>query len=135
MGIWHAFQKFFRPGVNTSSQRSFALEGDLLLSLERLAEYRRSTPRKVAADLLARELQAVEVERETWEKWQALTEREQQVAALICLQYRTNQIAARLQIAPETVRSHVHNILNKMKLPNRIALRQSLADWDFSSWA
>ena len=75
------------------------------------------------------------MERETWEKWQALTEREQQVAALICLQYRTNQIAARLQIAPETVRSHVHNILNKMKLPNRIALRQSLADWDFSSWA
>ena len=135
MGIWHTFQKLFRSGVNTSSQRSFALDGDLLLSLEQLARHRRSTPREVAADLLARELQAVEVERETWEKWQALSEREQQVAALICLQYRTNQIAQRLQIAPETVRSHVHNILNKMKLPNRIALRQSLADWDFSSWA
>ncbi len=135
MSIWHTFQKFFRPGVNPSSQRSFALDGDLLLSLEQLAQYRRSTPRKVAADLLARELQAVEVERVTWEKWQALTEREQQVAALVCLQYRTNQIAQRLQIAPETVRSHVHNILNKMKLPNRIALRQLLLDWDFSSWA
>ena len=135
MSIWHTFQKFFRPGVNPSSQRSFALDGDLLLSLEQLAQYRRSTPRKVAADLLARELQAVEVERVTWEKWQALTEREQQVAALVCLQYRTNQIAQRLQIAPETVRSHVHNILNKMKLPNRIALRQMLVDWDFSSWA
>ena len=135
MGIWHTFQKLFRPGVNIPSQRSFALDGDLLLSLEQLARHRRSTPREVAADLLARELQAVEVERETWEKWQALSEREQQVAALICLQYRTNQIAQRLQIAPETVRSHVHNILNKMKLPNRIALRQSLADWDFSSWA
>lgn len=135
MGIWHTFQKLFRSGVNTSSQRSFALDGDLLLSLEQLAQHRRSTPREVAADLLARELQAVEVERETWEKWQVLTEREQQVAALICSQYRTNQIAQRLQIAPETVRSHVHNILNKMKLPNRIALRQSLADWDFSSWA
>ncbi len=135
MSIWHTFQKFFRPGVNPSSQRSFALDGDLLLSLEQLAQYRRSTPRKVAADLLARELQAVEVERVTWEKWQALTEREQQVAALVCLQYRTNQIAQRLQIAPETVRSHVHNILNKMKLPNRIALRQLLVDWDFSSWA
>lgn len=134
MSIWHTFQKFFRPETTPASQRTFALDGDLLLSLEQLAQYRRSTPRKVAADLLARELQAVEVERETWEKWQALTEREQQVAALICLQYRTNQIAARLQIAPETVRSHVHNILNKMKLPNRIALRQSLADWDFSSW-
>jgi len=107
----------------------------LLVSLEQLARYRGSTPRKVAADLLERELQLVEVERETWEKWQSLTEREQQVAALICLQYRTHQIATRLQIAPETVRSHVHNILHKMDLPNRIALRQLLTGWDFSSWA
>lgn len=135
MSIWHTFQKFFRPGTTSSSRRSFALEGDLLLSLEQLARYRGTTPRKVAADLLARELQSVEVERETWEKWHSLTEREQQVAALICLQNRTQQIAAQLQIAPETVRSHVHNILKKMDLPNRIALRQLLADWDFSSWA
>jgi len=135
MNIWHTFQKFFRPAASTSSQRSFALEGELLVSLEQLARYRGSTPRKVAAELLSRELQQVEVERETWEKWQSLTEREQQVAALICLQYRTQQIAARLQIAPETVRSHVHNILHKMDLPNRIALRQLLAGWDFSSWA
>jgi len=106
----------------------------LLTSLEQLARYRGTTPRKVAAELLARELQNVEVENETWEKWQSLTEREQQVAALICLQYRTQQIAARLQIAPETVRSHVHNLLNKMNLPNRITLRQLLADWDFSRW-
>jgi len=135
MSIWHTFQKFFRLEITPASQRSFALEGDLLLSLEQLAHYRGTTPRKVAADLLARELQSLEVERETWEKWQSLTEREQQVAALICLQYRTQQIATRLQIAPETVRSHVHNILHKMDLPNRITLRQLLAGWDFSSWA
>ena len=135
MSIWHTFQKFFRSEATPASQRSFALEGDLLVSLEQLARYRGTTPSKVAADLLERELQSVEVERETWEKWQSLTEREQQVAALICLQYRTQQIAARLQIAPETVRSHVHNILHKMDLPNRIALRQLLAGWNFSSWA
>lgn len=135
MSIWRTFQKFFRPEITASSQRSFALEGELLQSLEQLAQYRGTTPRKVAADLLARELQMVEVEHETWEKWQSLTEREQQVATLICLQYRTQQIATRLQIAPETVRSHVHNILHKMELPNRIALRQLLAGWDFSNWA
>ena len=134
MSIWHTFQKFFRPETTPVSQRSFTLEGDLLVSLEQLARYRGSTPRKVAADLLERELQSMEVERETWEKWQSLTEREQQVAALICLQYRTQQIATRLQIAPETVRSHVHNILHKMDLPNRITLLQLLAGWDFSSW-
>lgn len=134
MSIWHTFQKLFRPEISATRRRSFALEGELLLSLEQLADYRGSTPRKVASDLLARELQSVEIERETWQKWQLLTEREQQVAALVCLQYRTQQIATRLQIAPETVRSHVHNILKKLALPNRIALRQLLADWDFSSW-
>jgi len=134
MSIWSVFQNFFRPW-RTTSQRTFALDGDLLLSLEQLAQYRGSTPRKVAADLLARELQMVEVERETLQKWQLLTDREQEVAALVCMQLRTNQIAQQLQIAPETVRSHVHNLLGKMKLPNRIALRELLADWDFSSWA
>jgi|AutmiccommuBRH23_1029490.scaffolds.fasta_scaffold00025_28 DNA-binding CsgD family transcriptional regulator len=134
MSIWHVFKNIFRPEISSTTRRSFALDGELLLSLERLALYRGSTPRQLAADLLARELQSVEVERETWQKWQSLTEREQQVAALVCLQYRTSQIAARLQIAQETVRSHVHNILNKLELPNRIALRQLLADWDFSNW-
>ena len=134
MSIWHVFKNIFRPEISSTTRRSFALDGELLLSLERLALYRGSTPRQLAADLLARELQSVEVERETWQKWQSLTEREQQVAALVCLQYRTSQIAARLQIAQETVRSHVHNILNKLELTNRIALRQLLADWDFSNW-
>ena len=134
MNIWRVFQNFFRL-QHTTSQRTFALDGELLVSLEQLAQYRGSTPRKVAADLLSRELQTVEVERETLQKWQSLTDREQEVAALVCLQLRTNQIAQQLQIAPETVRSHVHNLLGKMKLPNRIALRELLADWDFSSWA
>ena len=132
MSIWHTFQKFFRPGGSSTAQRSFAWEGELLVSLERLARYRGSTLRKTAADMLARELKSVEMDRKIRLKWQMLTEREQQVAALVCLQLSTNQIATRLQIAPETVRSHVHNILTKMGLPNRVALRQLLGDWDFS---
>lgn len=134
MSIWHTFQKFFRPGDSSTAQRSFAWDGELLVSLERLARYRGSTLRKTAADMLARELKSVEMDRKIQLKWQALTEREQQVAALVCLQLSTNQIATRLQIAPETVRSHVHNILTKMGLPNRVALRQLLGDWDFSEW-
>ncbi len=134
MSIWHTFQKFFRPAGSSTAQRSFAWDGELLVSLERLARYRGSTLRKTAADMLARELKSVEMDRKIRLKWQTLTEREQQVAALVCLQLSTNQIATRLQIAPETVRSHVHNILTKIGLPNRVALRQLLGDWDFSEW-
>ncbi|HSM25307.1 MAG TPA: helix-turn-helix transcriptional regulator [Anaerolineaceae bacterium] len=134
MSIWYAFQKFFRPQRSSAVRRSFAWDGELLVSLERLARDRGSTPREAAADMLARELESVEEQRKIRLKWQTLSEREQQVAALVCLQLSTNQIAARLQIAPETVRSHVHNILNKMGLPNRVALRQLLGEWDFSKW-
>jgi DNA-binding CsgD family transcriptional regulator len=134
MSIWHTFQKFFRPAGSSIAQRSFTWDGELLVSLERLAHYRGSTLRKTAADMLARELKSVEMDRKIRLKWQTLTEREQQVAALVCLQLSTNQIATRLQIAPETVRSHVHNILTKIGLPNRVALRQLLGDWDFSEW-
>lgn len=134
MSIWHAFQKLFRSEGSSAVRRSFAWDGELLVSLEQLARYRGSTLRKTAADMLARELKSVEMDQKIRLKWQTLSEREQQVAALVCLQLRTNQIAARLQIAPETVRSHVHNILTKMGLPNRVTLRQQLGDWDFSEW-
>lgn len=67
MSIWHVFQQFFRLPTNPTLQRSFTLDEELLTSLEQLARYRGSTPRKVAAELLARELQNVEVENETWE--------------------------------------------------------------------
>lgn len=135
MSIWHTLQKFFHSQRDSAVRRSFAWDGELLVSLERLARYRGSTPREAATEMLERELKSVEMDRKIRLRWQTLTEREQQVAALVCLQYRTNQIATRLQIAPETVRSHVHNILTKMGLPNRIALRQLLGEWDFSKWA
>lgn len=132
MNLRLSLQRFFRPSEASPRSSSFSLEGDLLLSLEQVARHRGVSLRQAVADLLARELQSVEIERDTLEKWHSLTEREQQVAALICLQYRTAQIAARLQIAPETVRSHVSHLLGKMNVPSRAALRVLLADWDFS---
>jgi DNA-binding CsgD family transcriptional regulator len=115
-------------------KREYAFDEELLVSLERLAVYRRSTPQKVAAELVDKELHSVDVELETWQKWQSLSEREREVVALVCLHYKTSQIAQRLGIAPETVRSHVHNVLIKFGLPNRMELRYLLADWDFGAW-
>ena len=67
-------------------------------------------------------------------RWRMLSPREQQVAALICLNYTGRQIAARLKISPETVKTHTRNLLNKFGLRTRTELRQVLADWDFSAW-
>jgi DNA-binding CsgD family transcriptional regulator len=67
-------------------------------------------------------------------RWYSLSPREQQVAALICLNYTSRQIAARLRISPETVKTHTRNLLSKFDLRTRVELRELLADWDFSAW-
>jgi DNA-binding CsgD family transcriptional regulator len=50
------------------------------------------------------------------------------------LNFTNRQIAARLQITPETVKTHVRNVLHKFDLHSKAELRRSLADWDFSAW-
>jgi PAS domain S-box-containing protein len=51
-----------------------------------------------------------------------LTEREREVATLIALGRETSQIAAELQISPETVRSHVRNSMSKLGVHTRAQL-------------
>mgnify|MGYP001323173328 CR=1 FL=1 len=128
------FQWLWKKTQARRAPDAYAFDQELWVSLERLADYRGTTPRAVAADLIAKEMQNLSMETVTWQKWQTLSEREQEVTALICLHYKTSQIAERLSISPETVRSHVHNVLLKFELANRMEIRYLLADWDFSAW-
>ncbi len=56
------------------------------------------------------------------------------MAALLCLNYTNRQVAARLGLSPETVKTHTRNLLAKFQLRTRAELRRALADWDFSAW-
>jgi len=66
--------------------------------------------------------------------WDALSPREKQVAALVCTGLTGRQIAARLVVSPETIKTHVRHILRKFNLSSRRELCRLLADWDFSPW-
>ena len=66
--------------------------------------------------------------------WRALTPRQQQIAALACLNFTNRQIAARLNISPQTVKAHMRNLLHRFDLHSKSELRQALEDWDFSAW-
>jgi DNA-binding NarL/FixJ family response regulator len=48
-----------------------------------------------------------------------LTSREQEIFRLIQEGLSNKEIAARLQIAPNTVKNHVHHLLEKLKVRNR----------------
>jgi len=63
-----------------------------------------------------------------------LSPREQYVTALTCLRYTNPQIAARLGLSVETVRTYLRKALNKLGLQNKADLRVLFASWDFSEF-
>jgi DNA-binding CsgD family transcriptional regulator len=66
--------------------------------------------------------------------WDSLSEREQEVLALVCLGQRNYEIAAALGIAHETVKTHLQHIFRKFGLRSKKELRLLLRDWDFAAW-
>lgn len=66
--------------------------------------------------------------------WESLSPRQQQVAALVCLKYTNGEIAEKLFISPDTVKTHVSNILHKFNMRGRHQLAHVLRKWDFSSY-
>ena len=112
----------------------FEAEQELLDELQSLAEQEQRPAEQVAADLLHQALARRKAAETNLLRWQALSPREQQVAALICLNYTNRQIAAQLGISQETVKTHIRNLLVKFDLRSKVELRQLLADWDFSEW-
>jgi DNA-binding NarL/FixJ family response regulator len=66
--------------------------------------------------------------------WETLSERQRQVAALVCLKYTNDEIAEKLHISSDTVKTHVSNILRKFKVRGRHQLAHILQKWDFSSF-
>jgi DNA-binding CsgD family transcriptional regulator len=89
---------------------------------------------QAAQDLLKNALVDRQVSEAYLNHWRALTPRQQQVAALTCLNFTNQQIAARLSISPQTVKAHLRNLLHRLELHSKAELRQALEDWDFSEW-
>lgn len=113
---------------------NFTLDVQTLRSLEFLAEREQRTPEEIASHILDDALRSHQAQEENWLRWQTLSTREQEIAALICMNYTSRQVASRLHISPETVKSHVEHILFKFNAADRNALRMILFGWDFSAW-
>lgn len=121
-------------GYTRPARLTFPLEQSVVQSLRALAEEEQRPPEDIAADLLSFALAQRHAADENLARWRSLSPREQQVAALACLNYTNRQIAALLVISPETVKTHVRNVLRKFGLHSKGELRQALSDWDFSAW-
>ncbi len=132
MTFWQYLKRIL--GFVQPSKRFFRFDQELVQPLRVLAERERRSEEEVAADLLYLALAQRDAAEANLQRWEALSPRQQQVVALTCLGYTNRQIAARLRISPETVKTYLRNILLKYDLRSKADLRQALSDWDFSAW-
>ena len=51
-----------------------------------------------------------------------LTPREQQTLYLVACGFSNREIAARLALSEQTVKTHISNMITKLREPNRVAL-------------
>src|SRR5512141_2940641 len=104
MSLW---QKLLQVLSLSGGKRNYELDRPLVDTLQKLAELEERPQEEIAADLLSAALEQRQVNEANLKTWRALSRREQQVTALVCLNYTNIQIATRLIISKETVKSHV----------------------------
>jgi len=133
MNLWQLLlsRLGLRPGSGT---RTYELDEDLHLALEDLASREQRPAGELAADLLASALAEHSTAEQAWRCWRSLSPREQDTAALACLGYTNRQIALRLGVSVETVKTHLQNAMLKFGLHGKTELRLLLEGWDFSAW-
>ena len=108
--------------------------GEIGRALQDLAARELRPEDEIAADLLANAIIRRKSAEENLRRWHELTPREQEVSALTCQNLTNVEIAKCLTISPETVKTHVRNVLAKFNLRSKSELRKILEDWDFSAW-
>jgi DNA-binding CsgD family transcriptional regulator len=133
MSIWERFLYLIgkRP---TPGPRTYEINESMRVTLATLAKHEGRPEHELIPDLLAAGLTQYRSIDELWPRWESLSPREQDVAALTCLGLTNRQIAARLSLSPETIKTHVRNILFKFGVNSKAELRHSLASWDFRGW-
>ena len=135
MRPWDYIIRKLKAAWRGSSQpRSFGLDTTLQTKLVAIARQERRSTRELQADLIQAGLALRTIDNELMERWESLSPREQQVAALTCLGYTNAQISARLYISVETVKTHMRNILAKFGLHGKAEIKKALERWNFSEW-
>jgi DNA-binding CsgD family transcriptional regulator len=133
MSIWQRF--LYLIGLRPrSGPHYYLLTDSLRTTITTLASHEGRPEDELVTTLLAAGLTHYYALDELWPKWEALSPREQQVAALTCLGYTNRQIAVKLSLSPETIKTHIRHMLGKFSMASKAELRQVLANWDFSAW-
>jgi DNA-binding CsgD family transcriptional regulator len=120
--------------IDGPSERRFELDENLRVWLEEMAYRERRPVEEIAADLLQEAVDQRQNATTHLQRWRELSPRQQDIAALTCLGYTNQQIAIRLHLSPETIKTHLRTIMQKFGVKTKFELRQLLSGLDFSAW-
>ena len=121
--------------LSRSSKLKVHLDEDSLNMLDELVQGQPYDIEELATRLLTKAVhEYYQATNEKLRLWESLSERQQQVAALVCLRYTNDAIAEKLHISSDTVKTHVSNILRKFNVRSRYQLGYMLRRWDFDNF-
>jgi DNA-binding CsgD family transcriptional regulator len=133
MSIWHRFLDWIglRP---KSGSRTYEISESLQVTLSTIARHEGRPEHELLPDILAAGLSQYVTKDKLWNRWQSLSPREREVAALACLGHTNREIGKLLDISPETVKVRLQRVMMKYGVTSRSQLRMLLQEWDFSEW-
>ena len=114
--------------------RVFLQDEELIAVIKDVAKQQSRAEEDVMAEFTKVGLSQFLTQSEMQDRWSSLSQREQQVVALVCLGSRNYEIAQTLGIAPETVKTHLQHVYDKLHFRSSKELRLALKDWDFRDW-
>ncbi|MCA9923554.1 MAG: helix-turn-helix transcriptional regulator [Anaerolineales bacterium] len=121
-------------GISQNPPALIQLHPDLFTAVAQIAVENGRTIHDVANELIHNALHDHRLATNSLRIWQQLTQREREITALIWLGLTNPQIAQRLSISPNTVKSHIKNILNKFNVHSKKSLTTLLSGLDLSDW-
>ena len=127
-------QIFRTLGLRRNGRPPFVDNTELLALLTQLAAEEGRGLDELVEELLYDAIAERYAAVENFEPWQELTPREKQAAALACLGYTNLEIAERMVISSNTVKTHLRHVLRKFNVNSKSQLREVLAGWDFRGW-
>lgn len=110
----------------TSSPRTFEISESLQVTLSEFAQHAGRPEHEFTSDMVAAGLKQYILREKMKQKWASLTRREKDVARLIRRGMTNDQIAKRLSLSPETIKTHVANILLKFGVRKKSDLHHML---------
>ena len=114
--------------------REFSADLEFNMTVSKIAKQNGVSEEKTLLELAKAGQQQLTKQQDSLLRWNSLTQREQEVVALVCMGQRNYEIAEILGIAHATVKSHLQNIFEKFGWRSRNEIKLALMDWDFKTW-